>query len=393
MKQYRTPRHRRSMAATALTALLTLAMILAMSPSFAGSTFQDISSGDWYYTFVSDLAGEGIISGYPDGTFRPGNQVTVGQFLAMAIQTGEQMGALKETEVETSGSSTSKTHWARPFYDQALEGEILFRDELPPTSLDQPIPRLWMAVITSRLLPKDIEVGDGGSTNLDDAYDNALDAITDIEPLYPYSHEIVTAYTQGLLSGYPDGSFRPDGYLTRAEAATVIYKLRDIWEENRTSAIDDEVEIPMDSDLSPSYGYDPAPSDMAEGTILFWYQLPAETGSEDSVSELTETLRKEMEPVLREICQLMNRHTESLFTASSSSSTGAEELYKSFEAFLMRAVPHQLQGKQGLRKEYIEGYPILMEAISGEIRVYVKPKGSETRFWGIEPGEIYEEFF
>ena len=54
---------------------------------------------------------------------------------------------------------------------------------------------------------------------------------------------------------------------------------------------------------------------------------------------------------------------------------------------------YQKQGKQGLRKEYAGGYPVLMEAVSGEIHVYVKPKGTETRFWGVEPGQRSEEFF
>jgi N-acetylneuraminic acid mutarotase len=42
-------------------------------------TFSDVPVGSTFYTFIRCLACRGIINGYPDGTFRPNNNVTRGQ--------------------------------------------------------------------------------------------------------------------------------------------------------------------------------------------------------------------------------------------------------------------------------------------------------------------------
>ena len=81
-------------------------------------------------------------------------------------------------------------------------------------------------------------------------------------------------YEAGLLAGYPDGTFRPEGYLTRAEAATVIYKLNAMGDN--AGDLGDSDNIRQDSTrepVEPTFGYDPSPADMMEGTRMFWMTL------------------------------------------------------------------------------------------------------------------------
>lgn len=336
--------------------------------AFGISSFSDVTKGQWFEPFVSELAVDGIISGYPDRTFRPSERVTVGQFLAMAIQTGQRIEAI--AHAEDSGASgivnsseeaeygTGKHHWARAFYDCARNESLLFDDELPETSLDRPISRQWMAVIAVRMM----------KATGNEEFETILSSIKDVEEMTPYSYEIVTAYQCGLLSGYPDGTFHPEGYLTRAEAAAVIYKLNETWKETsesggaekETEETPEEAsgEIPEKLDC----GYEKNPADMASGTELFWYRI----GSEST-----------------EVKKLMKNHVPDL----------ADQLYVNFCEFTERAAVEQSMGKQGLRKEYVGGYPVLMEAIGGEIHVYIKPKGTESRFWEVKPGQVSEEFF
>ncbi|MBQ6949236.1 MAG: hypothetical protein IJN41_06075 [Firmicutes bacterium] len=101
---------------------------------------------------------------------------------------------------------------------------------------------------------------------------------------------------------------------------------------------------------------------MTVGTKLFWYRIGGDRLS---------------------VKKMMGEHVPEL----------AEQLYENFCGFTDRAAIEQGNGKQGLRKEYVGGYPVLMEAVGGEIRVYIKPKGSETRFWEVRPGQVSEEFF
>lgn len=47
-----------------------------MAENLSGAPhFPDVASGAWYYNFVETLYNNGVIQGYPDGTFRPGNSI------------------------------------------------------------------------------------------------------------------------------------------------------------------------------------------------------------------------------------------------------------------------------------------------------------------------------
>ncbi len=43
---------------------------------YALSTFKDVNNGDWYYSYVSTAYSLGYITGYPDGSFRPNDNIT-----------------------------------------------------------------------------------------------------------------------------------------------------------------------------------------------------------------------------------------------------------------------------------------------------------------------------
>ncbi len=51
----------------------------------AGQQFSDVCPGDWYYSYVTDLASSGSISGYADGTFRPNSTITRGQVVKVVV--------------------------------------------------------------------------------------------------------------------------------------------------------------------------------------------------------------------------------------------------------------------------------------------------------------------
>jgi uncharacterized repeat protein (TIGR02543 family) len=50
------------------------------------SSFSDVHKGEWYNTMVDTLAEMGIINGYPDGTFRPNAYITRAEFAAIAAR-------------------------------------------------------------------------------------------------------------------------------------------------------------------------------------------------------------------------------------------------------------------------------------------------------------------
>jgi hypothetical protein len=48
-------------------------------------TFADVLPGSTFYPYIETAAAQGIVGGYPDGTFRPGNNVTRGQLTKIVV--------------------------------------------------------------------------------------------------------------------------------------------------------------------------------------------------------------------------------------------------------------------------------------------------------------------
>jgi hypothetical protein len=65
--------------------MLTKALNLKASNSFAG-TFKDVSRSDWYATYVELAARQGLVSGYPEGTFKPNQIVNRQEMVVMVIK-------------------------------------------------------------------------------------------------------------------------------------------------------------------------------------------------------------------------------------------------------------------------------------------------------------------
>lgn len=66
-------------------------------------SFTDVADGLWYTDAVRTLAGKGVITGYPDGSFRPNGSVTRAEFCAMASRFFTlESGSLRFTDVAES---------------------------------------------------------------------------------------------------------------------------------------------------------------------------------------------------------------------------------------------------------------------------------------------------
>ena len=157
------------------------------------TVFPDVTGEKWFYDDVMYLYRNGIIGGFPDGTFRPEDKVTTGQALKMILL------ASGYPEPEAAAS-----HWARGYLNFALEQGILERGEI--TDLDISMSRVLTARVAARAL---------GVTRTDtaqkfsDTNEDAVHALSEI----------------GIIGGYPDGTFRPNGSLTRAELSAIVSRI------------------------------------------------------------------------------------------------------------------------------------------------------------------------
>lgn len=84
--------------------------------------FRDVLEGEWYVKFVMEAAMQGIIDGYPDGTFRPANTVNVAEFLKMTTRTF----SLPENIPYTYADVTSQD-WFSPYVGLAERFDLFGR--------------------------------------------------------------------------------------------------------------------------------------------------------------------------------------------------------------------------------------------------------------------------
>ena len=69
---------------------------LSINQSTVGAPqFKDVKAGDWYKTAVDIMARQGVIKGYEDGTFRPNQPITRREFAAIAARYAGNIDAWK----------------------------------------------------------------------------------------------------------------------------------------------------------------------------------------------------------------------------------------------------------------------------------------------------------
>ena len=77
-------------------AVLAATAVLGGTSAFAANPFSDVTPQDWAYQAVSQLASQGIVNGYPDGTFKGQHNITrfeMAQMVAKAMARQDRVDA------------------------------------------------------------------------------------------------------------------------------------------------------------------------------------------------------------------------------------------------------------------------------------------------------------
>ena len=77
-------------------AVLAATAVLGVTSAFAANPFSDVTPQDWAYQAVAQLASQGIVNGYPDGTFKGQHNITrfeMAQMVAKAMAHQGQVDA------------------------------------------------------------------------------------------------------------------------------------------------------------------------------------------------------------------------------------------------------------------------------------------------------------
>ena len=70
-----------------VSVLCFMVCLLVTTYAFASTeNFTDVSGNHWAHPFIDTLKSTDIISGYPDGTFKPNANVRIDEFIAMTVK-------------------------------------------------------------------------------------------------------------------------------------------------------------------------------------------------------------------------------------------------------------------------------------------------------------------
>lgn len=165
--------------------------------------FHDIG-GKWYETYIADLYEYGLAEGMSADTMAPKDPITVAQIVALAVRVNAKYYNGKIGEAEGA--------WYAPYISYALDYGLITEEE--SRDVDRPATRSESALILSRTLPdwQLDRVNDTGSFSDIAADDPCLAAVTRL-------------CRAGVITGYEDGTFRPEQGISRAEAMTVVDRL------------------------------------------------------------------------------------------------------------------------------------------------------------------------
>lgn len=173
------------------------------------SNYNDLSKEHWAAEAVKALSSKNVINGFSDGTFRPDDSVTREQMVKMLVEAFNLVG-----KSDASFADVASERWSAKYIDMAVACGIVKGTDEGRFSPEADVTRQDAAVMLARLC-------DAKAISL-----SGTVVLTDDKIIADYAKESVSRLAgAGVISGFEDGSFRPNEALTRAQAAKLIYSL------------------------------------------------------------------------------------------------------------------------------------------------------------------------
>ena len=211
--------------------MLSLAMMLsAISPVFAAvvnygdeltnmpnknytQKFSDVPASYWAFNYIAEMAERNVLSGYPDGKFYPNNNVTRAEFAKIMTAAA----GLKISIGYSSYEDVNYTDWCSPYIEAAryyLSGYVSNgKSYYMPNNNAL---REDIAVALVKLKGYDTTGFD--LSLLQTMFSDWKSISTGAQPY------VAVAVEQELISGYDDGTFKPDNNMTRAEFTSALMR-------------------------------------------------------------------------------------------------------------------------------------------------------------------------
>ncbi len=204
-----TPGYGRASGVLLATVVAVVLGLAAAAPTIAAAKFEDIEYC-WAEEAITALAEEGIIGGYPDGTFRPENPVTRAEFAKMVAR------AFAIRPAGEPRFSDIDDDWAKAYITALSEAGIASGYPDGTFGPERHISRAEMVAMLIRA----VKLGDKM-----ESLEEPEPSFTDVAPEHWAFRAVETAGSLGILPVHFGVVFEPDLAATRAETAWMVKSL------------------------------------------------------------------------------------------------------------------------------------------------------------------------
>lgn len=203
--------------------ILTLSATAVAFPAEA-KTFSDVPQSHWAYSVIDEVSDDGIMNGKAAGVFAPNATLTRAEYATMLYNLAPESDVMKLVHGSTADNGLYDVD-GNAWYADTVSWAVargVFKNNDGSFSPNRTITREEMAVATYEFLHKYCD----GKFVLDSIYkgftdDAAFSSSANRDKVY-------ILVNNGIIAGKSDGSFDPQGSLTRAEAAAMAVRVADI---------------------------------------------------------------------------------------------------------------------------------------------------------------------
>lgn len=222
--------------------VLTLSATAVAFPAEA-KTFSDVPQSHWAYSVIDEASDDGIMNGKAAGVFAPNATLTRAEYATMLYNLAPESDVMKLVHGSTADNGLYDVD-GNAWYADTVSWAVargVFKNNGGSFSPNRTITREEMAVATYEFLHKYCD----GKFVLDSIYkgftdDAAFSSSANRDKVY-------ILVNNGIIAGKSDGSFDPQGSLTRAEAAAMAVRVADIV---ASEALADTLEMSAEQTLA-----------------------------------------------------------------------------------------------------------------------------------------------
>ncbi len=185
-------------------ALCFILVLGTLVPVFADTAVKTDYDTHWARGAIASAVASGLTKGYPDGSFKPENPITRAEFFALVNK------AFKVTEAApASYTDVAADAWYAPVVAKAKAAGYISGYADGSIRPESNITRQEAAVVLSKA--KSLKA------------QNSAPTFSDASAVAAWGKDAVAAASEAkIMSGYPDGSFKPEAQIKRAEALVAI---------------------------------------------------------------------------------------------------------------------------------------------------------------------------